>query len=145
MLEANAIGGRHGLGMSDQIENRIIEAKSRGIYEGPGMALLSIAYERLVTAIHNENTIENYVTMGRRLGRLLYEGRWFDPQSLMLREPLLRWVGSAVTGTVTVRLRRGDDYSLLDTTGPNLTYHPERLSMERVEDQPSARSTGSAS
>jgi len=134
VLEANAIGGRHGLGMSDQIENRIIEAKSRGIYEGPGMALLSIAYERLVTAIHNENTIENYTTMGRRLGRLLYEGRWFDPQSLMLREPLLRWVGSAVSGTVTVRLRRGDDYSLLDTTGPNLTYHPERLSMERVED-----------
>jgi argininosuccinate synthase len=134
VLEANAVGGRHGLGMSDQIENRIIEAKSRGIYEAPGMALLSIAYERLVTAIHNENTIENYVTMGRRLGRLLYEGRWFDPQSLMLREPLLRWVGSAVSGTVTVRLRRGDDYSLLDTTGPNLTYHPERLSMERVED-----------
>jgi argininosuccinate synthase len=134
VLEANAVGGRHGLGMSDQIENRIIEAKSRGIYEAPGMALLAIAYERLVTAIHNENTIENYVTMGRRLGRLLYEGRWFDPQSLMLREPLLRWVGSAVTGTVTVRLRRGDDYSLLDTTGPNLTYHPERLSMERVED-----------
>jgi argininosuccinate synthase len=134
VLEANLVGGRHGLGMSDQIENRIIEAKSRGIYEAPGMALLAIAYERLVTAIHNENTIENYVTMGRRLGRLLYEGRWFDPQSLMLREPLLRWVGSAVTGTVTVRLRRGDDYSLLDTTGPNLTYHPERLSMERVED-----------
>jgi argininosuccinate synthase len=134
VLEANTIGGRHGLGMSDQIENRIIEAKSRGIYEAPGMALLSIAYERLVTAIHNENTIENYVTMGRRLGRLLYEGRWFDPQSLMLREPLLRWVGSAVSGTVTIRLRRGDDYSLLDTTGPNLTYHPERLSMERVED-----------
>jgi argininosuccinate synthase len=134
VLEANAIGGRHGLGMSDQIENRIIEAKSRGIYEAPGMALLSIAYERLVTAIHNENTIENYVTMGRRLGRLLYEGRWFDPQSLMLREPLLRWVGSAVSGTVTIRLRRGDDYSLVDTTGPNLTYHPERLSMERVED-----------
>jgi argininosuccinate synthase len=134
VLEANAIGGRHGLGMSDQIENRIIEAKSRGIYEGPGMALLSIAYERLVTAIHNENTIENYATMGRRLGRLLYEGRWFDPQSLMLREPLLRWVGSAITGTVSLRLRRGDDYSLLDTTGPNLTYHPERLSMERVED-----------
>jgi argininosuccinate synthase len=131
--EANAIGGRHGLGMSDQIENRIIEAKSRGIYEGPGMALLSIAYERLVTAIHNENTIENYSTMGRRLGRLLYEGRWFDPQSLMLREPLLRWVGTAITGTVTIRLRRGDDYSLLDTTGPNLTYQPERLSMERVE------------
>ncbi len=131
---ANEIGGRHGLGMSDQIENRIIEAKSRGIYEGPGMALLHLAYERLVTAIHNENTIENYMTMGRRLGRLLYEGRWFDPQSLMLREPLLRWVGSAVTGTVTVRLRRGDDYSFLDTSGPNLTYHPARLSMERVED-----------
>jgi argininosuccinate synthase len=132
--QANAIGGRHGLGMSDQIENRIIEAKSRGIYEGPGLALLHIAYERLVTAIHNENTIENYRTMGRRLGRLLYEGRWFDPQSLMLREPLLRWVGSAVTGEVTLRLRRGDDYSILDTTGPNLTYAPERLSMERVED-----------
>jgi argininosuccinate synthase len=133
VMEANAIGGRHGLGMSDQIENRIIEAKSRGIYEGPGMALLHLAYERLVTAIHNENTIENYATMGRRLGRLLYEGRWFDPQSLMLREPLLRWVGSAITGTVTVRLRRGDDYSFLDTSGPNLTYAPERLSMERVE------------
>ena len=134
VLEANAIGGRHGLGMSDQIENRIIEAKSRGIYEAPGMALLSIAYERLVTAIHNENTIENYRTMGRRLGRLLYEGRWFDPQSLMLREPLLHWVGAAVTGEVTLRLRRGDDYSILDTTGPNLTYAPDRLSMERVED-----------
>ena len=133
VIEANAIGGRHGLGMSDQIENRIIEAKSRGIYEGPGMALLSIADERLVTAIHNENTIENYATMGRRLGRLLYEGRWFDPQSLMLREPLLRWVGSAVTGSVSIRLRRGDDYSLLDTSGPNLTYQPDRLSMERVE------------
>ncbi len=136
VLEANAIGGRHGLGMSDQIENRIIEAKSRGIYEGPGLALLHIAYERLVSAIHNENTIENYRTMGRRLGRLLYEGRWFDPQSLMLREPLLRWVGSAITGEVTVRLRRGDDYSILDTTGPHLTYSPERLSMERVEDAP---------
>ena len=131
---ANAIGGRHGLGMSDQIENRIIEAKSRGIYEAPALALLHIAYERLVTAIHNENTIENYRTMGRRLGRLLYEGRWFDPQSLMLREPLLHWVGAAVTGEVTLRLRRGDDYSILDTTGPNLTYQPERLSMERVED-----------
>lgn len=135
VLEANAIGGRHGLGMSDQIENRIIEAKSRGIYEGPALALLHIAYERLVTAIHNENTIENYRTMGRRLGRLLYEGRWFDPQSLMLREPLLRWVGSMVTGEVTLRLRRGEDYSLLDTTGPGLTYEPDRLSMERVEDQ----------
>jgi argininosuccinate synthase len=133
VMEANAIGGRHGLGMSDQIENRIIEAKSRGIYEGPGMALLHLAYERLITAIHNENTIENYATMGRRLGRLLYEGRWFDPQSLMLREPLLRWVGSAISGEVTVRLRRGDDYSFLNTTGPHLTYHPERLSMERVE------------
>ena len=132
---ANAIGGRHGLGMSDQIENRIIEAKSRGIYEGPALALLHIAYERLVTAIHNENTIENYRTMGRRLGRLLYEGRWFDPQSLMLREPLLRWVGSAVSGTVTLRLRRGDDYSIMDTEGSHLTYEPDRLSMERVEDQ----------
>lgn len=134
-VEANSIGGRHGLGMSDQIENRIIEAKSRGVYEAPGLALLHITYERLVTAIHNENTIENYRMMGRRLGRLLYEGRWFDPQSLMLREPLLRWVGSAVTGEVTLRLRRGDDYSLLDTSGPDLTYEPERLSMERVEEQ----------
>jgi argininosuccinate synthase len=134
VLEANAIGGRHGLGMSDQIENRIIEAKSRGIYESPGLALLHIAYERLVTGIHNENTIENYRTMGRRLGRLLYEGRWFDPQSLMLREPLLRWVGAAVTGEVTVRLRRGDDYTILDTSGPHLTYAPERLSMEKVDD-----------
>jgi argininosuccinate synthase len=131
---ANEIGGRHGLGMSDQIENRIIEAKSRGIYEAPGLALLHVAYERLVTAIHNEGTIDNYRTMGRRLGRLLYEGRWFDPQSLMLRESLLRWIGSAVTGTVTLRLRRGDDYTILDTTGPDLTYSPERLSMERVED-----------
>jgi argininosuccinate synthase len=134
VTEANAIGGRHGLGMSDQIENRIIEAKSRGIYEGPALALLHICYERLVTGIHNENTIENYRTMGRRLGRLLYEGRWFDPQSLMLREPLMRWVGSAVTGEVGVRLRRGDDYSLLDTVSDNLTYEPDRLSMERVED-----------
>lgn len=132
--EANAIGGRHGLGMSDQIENRIIEAKSRGIYEAPGLALLHIAYERLVTAIHNEATIENYRTMGRRLGRLLYEGRWFDPQSLMLREPLIRWVGTAITGEVTIRLRRGDDYTIVNTTGPHLTYEPERLSMERVED-----------
>jgi argininosuccinate synthase len=134
VMEANAIGGRHGLGMSDQIENRIIEAKSRGIYEGPALALLHICYERLVTGIHNENTIENYRTMGRRLGRLLYEGRWFDPQSLMLREPLMRWVGSAVTGEVTLRLRRGDDYSILDTVSENLTYEPDRLSMERVED-----------
>ncbi len=132
--EANAIGGRHGLGMSDQIENRIIEAKSRGIYESPGLALLHLAYERLVTAIHNEATIENYRSMGRRLGRLLYEGRWFDPQSLMLREPLIRWVGTAITGEVTIRLRRGDDYTIVDTTGPHLTYVPDRLSMERVED-----------
>jgi argininosuccinate synthase len=128
--EANRIGGRHGLGMCDQIENRIIEAKSRGIYEAPGMALLHAAYERLVTGIHNEGTIENYRTMGRRLGRLLYEGRWFDPQSVMLREPLQRWVGSAITGEVTLQLRRGDDYTVLDTVSPNLTYHPERLSME---------------
>jgi len=132
--EANRIGGRHGLGMSDQIENRIIEAKSRGIYEAPGLALLHIAYERLLTAIHNENTLENYRQMGRRLGRLLYEGRWFDPQSLMLREPLMRWVGSLVTGTVALQLRRGDDYTILSTSGPHLTYAPERLSMERVED-----------
>ena len=132
--EANAIGGRHGLGMSDQIENRIIEAKSRGIYESPGLALFHIAYERLLTAIHNENTLENYRQMGRRLGRLLYEGRWFDPQSLMLREPLMRWVGSLITGDVTIQLRRGDDYSIMNTTGPHLTYAPERLSMERVED-----------
>ena len=130
VMEANTIGGRHGLGMSDQIENRIIEAKSRGIYEAPGMALLFIAYERLVNAIHNEGTIDNYRTMGRKLGRLLYEGRWFDPQSLMLRESLQRWVGSAITGEVTLELRRGDDYTLLNTTGPHLTYHPERLSME---------------
>jgi argininosuccinate synthase len=131
--EANAIGGRHGLGMSDQIENRIIEAKSRGIYEAPGMALLHLAYERLVTAVHNEGTIDNYRTMGRRLGRLMYEGRWFDPQSLMLRESLQRWVGAAVTGEVSVRLRRGDDYTIVDTRGPDLTYQPERLSMEKTE------------
>ena len=134
MREANAIGGRHGLGMSDLIENRIIEAKSRGIYEAPGMALLFIAYERLITAIHNEDTIANYHAEGRRLGRLLYEGRWFDPQSLMLRESLQRWVASAVTGEVTIRLRRGDDYSIIKTEGPNFSYHPEKLSMERVED-----------
>ena len=130
---ANEIGGRHGLGMSDQIENRIIEAKSRGIYEAPGMALLFIAYERLLTAIHNEDTIANYTTEGRRLGRLLYEGRWFDPQSLMLRESLARWVASTVTGTVTLRLRRGDDYSIIDTRGEGFSYHPEKLSMERTE------------
>lgn len=130
VLEANRIGGRHGLGMSDQIENRIIEAKSRGIYEAPGMALLFAAYERLVTGIHNEGTLEQYRDMGRRLGRLLYEGRWFDPQSMMLREMLQRWVAKAVTGEVTLELRRGNDYSLLDTKSPNLTYKPERLTME---------------
>ncbi len=134
VYEANAIGGRHGLGMSDQIENRIIEAKSRGIYEAPGMALLHIAYERLLSAIHNEDTLENYRAFGLKLGRLMYEGRWLDPQSLMLRESIQRWVGASVTGTVTLRLRRGDDYSILDTAGPNLSYHPDRLSMERVED-----------
>ena len=132
--EANAIGGRHGLGMADQIENRIIEAKSRGIYEAPGMALLFIAYERLISAIHNEDTIANYHAEGRRLGRLLYEGRWLDPQSLMLRESLERWVASAVTGEVTLRLRRGDDYSIVDTRGPAFSYHPDKLSMERTED-----------
>jgi len=132
--EANAIGGRHGLGMADQIENRIIEAKSRGIYEAPGMALLFIAYERLLSAIHNEDTLANYHSEGRRLGRLLYEGRRLDPQSLMLRESLQKWVASAVTGSVTLRLRRGDDYSILDTRGPALSYHPDRLSMERTED-----------
>jgi argininosuccinate synthase len=135
VLEANRIGGRHGLGISDQIENRIIEAKSRGVYEAPGMALLFIAYERLVSAIHNEGTIDNYRTLGRKLGRLLYEGRWFDPQSLMLRDTVQKWVGRAITGEVTIELRRGDDYTILDTQGPNLTYHPERLSMERVEDE----------
>ncbi len=133
MLEANRIGGRHGLGMSDQIENRIIEAKSRGIYEAPGLALLFIAYERLVTGIHNEDTIEQYRDNGRRLGRLLYQGRWFDPQAIMLRETAQRWVASAVTGEVTLELRRGNDYSLLNTESPNLTYQPERLSMEKVE------------
>jgi argininosuccinate synthase len=133
MLEANRIGGRHGLGMSDQIENRIIEAKSRGIYEAPGMALLFIAYERLVTGIHNEDTIEQYRDMGRRLGRLLYQGRWFDPQAIMLREMAQRWVARAVTGEVTIELRRGNDYSILNTESPNLTYHPERLTMEKGE------------
>jgi len=133
MMEANAIGGRHGLGMSDQIENRIIEAKSRGIYEAPGMALLFIGYERLITGIHNEDTIEQYRDNGRRLGRLLYQGRWFDSQSLMLRETAQRWVARAITGEVTVELRRGNDYSLLDTTSPNLTYKPERLTMEKGE------------
>ena len=131
--EANAIGGRHGLGISDQIENRIIEAKSRGIYEAPGMALLFIAYERLLTAIHNEDTLANYFAEGRRLGRLLYEGRWFDPQALMLRESLQRWVASPISGEVRIKLRRGDDYSILDTSGPYLSYHPEKLSMERTD------------
>jgi argininosuccinate synthase len=133
MLEANRIGGRHGLGMSDQIENRIIEAKSRGIYEAPGMALLFIAYERLVTGIHNEDTIEQYRDHGRRLGRLLYQGRWFDPQSMMLRETAQRWVARAITGEVRIELRRGNDYSILDTISPNLTYKPERLTMEKGE------------
>jgi argininosuccinate synthase len=134
VLEANAIGGRHGLGMSDQIENRIIEAKSRGIYEAPGMALLHAAYERLVNAIHNEDTLAAYHAEGRKLGRLMYEGRWLDPQALMLRESLQRWVGSPVSGQVTLRLRRGEDYSILDTTGPAFSYHPDKLSMERTED-----------
>ena len=133
MMEANIIGGRHGLGMSDQIENRIIEAKSRGIYEAPGMALLFIAYERLVTGIHNEDTIEQYRENGRKLGRLLYQGRWFDPQAIMLREAAQRWVASAITGEVTIELRRGNDYSILNTVSPNLTYHPERLTMEKGE------------
>ena len=136
MLEANQIGGRHGLGMSDQIENRIIEAKSRGIYEAPGLALLFIAYERLVTGIHNKDTIEQYRDNGRKLGRLLYQGRWFDPQAIMLREAAQRWVARAVTGEVTIELRRGNDYSILNTVSANLTYAPERLSMEKVENAP---------
>jgi argininosuccinate synthase len=131
--EVNGIGGRHGLGMSDQIENRIIEAKSRGIYEAPGMALLWIAYERLLNAVHNEDTIATYHTQGRRLGRLLYEGRWLDPQSLMLRESIQRWIASVVTGEVTLRLRRGEDYTILRTEGPHFSYHPDKLSMERTE------------
>jgi argininosuccinate synthase len=131
--EANSVGGRHGLGMSDQIENRIIEAKSRGVYEAPGMALLWIGYERLLNAIHNEDTLANYYTDGRRLGRLLYEGRWLDPQSLMLRESIQRWVASLVTGEVTLRLRRGEDYTVLDTRGSTLSYHPDKLSMERTD------------
>jgi argininosuccinate synthase len=136
ILEANRIGGRHGLGMSDQIENRIIEAKSRGIYEAPGLALLFIAYERLVTGIHNEDTIEQYRMNGLKIGRLLYQGRWFDPQCIMLRETAQRWVARAITGEVTIELRRGNDYSIMNTESPNLTYAPERLSMEKVEDQP---------
>jgi argininosuccinate synthase len=133
LLEANRIGGRHGLGMSDQIENRIIEAKSRGIYEAPGMALLFIAYERLITGIHNEDTIEQYRENGRKLGRLLYQGRWFDSQAIMLRESAQRWVASPITGEVTLELRRGNDYSILNTESPNLTFQPERLSMEKTE------------
>ena len=132
--KANEIGGRHGIGMSDQIENRIIEAKSRGIYEAPGMAILHIAYERLISAIHNEDTIAAYHAEGRRMGRLLYEGRWLDPQTLMLRESLTKWVASAVNGSVTIRLRRGDDYTIVDTRGEGFSYHPEKLSMERTED-----------
>ena len=131
VLEANRIGGRHGLGVSDQIENRIIEAKSRGIYEAPGIKLLHIAYERLLSGIHNEGSLEQYHNSGYKLGRLLYEGRWFDPQAMMLKESLVRWIGKAITGRVTIELRRGDDYSILNTESPNLTYHPERLTMER--------------
>jgi argininosuccinate synthase len=131
--EANRVGGRHGLGMSDQIENRIIEAKSRGIYEAPGMALLHVAYERLVNAIHNEDTVEQYHAQGRRLGRLLYEGRWLDPQALMIRESIQRWIASLVTGEVTLRLRRGEDYTVLSTSGPAFSYHPDKLSMERTD------------
>jgi argininosuccinate synthase len=131
--EANAVGGRHGLGMSDQIENRIIEAKSRGIYEAPGMALLWITYERLLNAVHNEDTIESYHLEGRRLGRMLYEGRWLDPQAMMLREAVQRWIASLVTGEVTIRLRRGEDYSILATDGPTFSYHPDKLSMERTD------------
>jgi argininosuccinate synthase len=134
LMSANEIGGRHGLGMSDQIENRIIEAKSRGVYEAPGMALLHIAYERLLSAIHNEDTMAAYATEGRRMGRLLYEGRWLDPQTLMLRESLTKWVASAVSGSVTLRLRRGDDYTIVDTSGDGFSYHPEKLSMERTDD-----------
>ncbi len=133
LLEANRIGGRHGLGMSDQIENRIIEAKSRGIYEAPGLALLYIAYERLITGIHNEDTIEQYRENGRKLGRLLYQGRWFDSQAIMLRESAQRWVAKPITGEVTLELRRGNDYSILNTESPNLTFKPERLSMEKTE------------
>ncbi len=139
LLEANQIGGRHGLGMSDQIENRIIEAKSRGIYEAPGLALLFIAYERLLTGIHNEDTIEQYRDNGRKLGRLLYQGRWFDPQAIMLRESAQRWVARPITGTVTLELRRGNDYTILATESPNLTFHPDRLSMEKTESDFSPR------
>jgi argininosuccinate synthase len=135
-VEANRIGGRHGLGMSDQIENRVIDAKSRGIYEAPGMALLHLAYERLLSAIHNENTLDLYFTQGRRLGRLLYEGKWYDPEALMLRDALTRWVAPSVTGKVTVELRKGDDWTFLDTRAEHMSYAPEKLSMERVADPP---------
>ena len=133
-IEANRIGGRHGLGMSDQIENRVIDAKSRGIYEAPGMALLHLTYERLLAAIHNENTLDSYFTLGRRLGRLLYEGKWYDPEAMMLKDALTRWVSPSVTGTVKVELRRGDDYTLLETKAEYMAYAPEKLSMERVEE-----------
>lgn len=136
ILEANRVGGRHGLGMSDQIENRVIDAKSRGIYEAPGMALLHIVYERLLSAIHNENTLDQYFTLGRRLGRLLYEGRWYDPEAMMLKDALTRWLAPSVTGSVTLELRRGDDYTLLDTQAQHMSYGPDKLSMERVEDAP---------
>jgi len=134
MLEANRVGGRHGLGMSDQIENRVIDAKSRGIYEAPGMALLHIAYERLLSAIHNENTLDLYFTLGRRLGRVLYEGKWFDPEAMMLKDSLCRWLAPSVTGSVTLQLRRGDDYSILSTKAEYMAYDPEKLSMEKVEE-----------
>ncbi len=134
VLEANRVGGRHGLGMSDQIENRVIDAKSRGIYEAPGMALLRIVYERLLSAVHNENTLDLYFTLGRRLGRVLYEGKWFDPEAMMLKDGLTRWIAPSVTGSVTVQLRRGDDYSILETKAEYMAYAPEKLSMERVED-----------
>jgi argininosuccinate synthase len=134
ILEANRIGGRHGLGMSDQIENRVIDAKSRGIYEAPGMALLHVAYERLISAIHNENTIELYATLGRRLGRLLYEGKWFDPEAMLVKDALTRWIAPSVSGTVELELRRGDDYSIMSTKAEYMAYAPEKLSMEKVAD-----------
>jgi argininosuccinate synthase len=135
-LEANRLGGRHGLGMSDQIENRVIDAKSRGVYEAPGMALLHLAYERLLSAIHNENTLDQYATMGRRLGRLLYEGKWYDPEACLLKDGLQRWIAPSVTGSVTVELRRGEDYTLVDTKAEHMSYAPEKLSMERVAEPP---------
>jgi argininosuccinate synthase len=134
LLEANRIGGRHGLGMSDQIENRVIDAKSRGIYEAPGMALLHVAYERLLSAVHNESTLDNYFTLGRRLGRLLYEGKWFDPEALMLKDAITRWIAPSISGSVTLELRRGEDYSILDTRAEYMMYGPEKLSMEKVDD-----------